>query len=85
VVSDSVPLVDPSARQPRVLAISPTAPIRREVVETPVSLKQQTTPEIPISQFARIRTLVKYGMTVPEVAQVYGVPVGEIERIIRKA
>jgi hypothetical protein len=81
VVSDS-PLVDPSAREPRVLA---TSPIRREVVETPVSLKQQKMTTIPVSQVARIRTLVKYGMTVPEVAQVYGVPAGEIKRIIRKA
>jgi hypothetical protein len=39
--------------------------------------------EIPQSQFARIRTLAKYGMTVLQVAQVYGVAVGEIERILR--
>jgi hypothetical protein len=85
VVSDSVPSVDASARQPRFLAIPPTAPVRREDAETPVSLKQQNMPTIPVSQFARIRTLVKYGMTVPEVAKVYGVPVGEIERTLRKA
>jgi len=42
-------------------------------------------PEIPASQFARIRTWVKYGMTVFQVAQVYGVTVEEIERILRKA
>jgi hypothetical protein len=33
----------------------------------------------------RIRTLVKYGMTVAQVAKVYGAGVGEIERILRKA
>jgi len=41
--------------------------------------------EIPPSQFARIRTLAKYGMTVAQVAQVYGVAVGEIERILDSA
>jgi hypothetical protein len=84
-VSDSVPLVDPSGRKPRVLAISPTVPIRREVVETPVSLQPQTMPTVPVPQFARIRTLVKYGMTVPQVAQVYRVAVEEIERILQSA
>jgi hypothetical protein len=29
--------------------------------------------------------LVKYGMTVAQVAEVYGVAVSEIERILRKA
>jgi len=42
-------------------------------------------PEIPVSQFARIRTWVKYGMTASQVAQVYKVTVEEIERILRKA
>jgi hypothetical protein len=36
-------------------------------------------------EFARIRALVKYGMTVPQVAEAYGVAVGEIARILRKA
>jgi hypothetical protein len=51
-------------------------------VERPVYLKQT---EIPVSQFDRIRTWVKYGMTAPQVAQVYGVAVEDIERIFRKA
>jgi hypothetical protein len=42
------------------------------------------TPEIPASQVARIRALVKYRMTARQVAEVYGVAVGEIERILRK-
>src|SRR6266436_2698160 len=57
-VSDSPP-ADQTARKPRVLAISPTAPIRHEEVEAPVSSQQPTAPEIPRSQFARIRALVK--------------------------
>ena len=61
------------------------APVRHEAVEAWGSSEQQTTPEIPESQLARIRALVKYGMTVPQVAEVYGVAVGEIARILRKA
>ena len=41
-------------------------------------------PKIPRSQFARIRTWVKYGMTAAQVAQVYGVAVADIEHILRK-
>jgi hypothetical protein len=41
--------------------------------------------EIPRSQFECIRTLVKYGMTVAQVAKVYGVAAGEIARILRQA
>jgi hypothetical protein len=70
---------------PRVLATSPPAPIRLEEVEAPVSSQPQTAPEIMRSQFARIRALVKYGMKPPQVAEVYGVGVGVIEDILRKA
>ena len=83
--SDSLPSADRSARKPRVLGISAVVPVRHEAVEASGSSEQQTTPEIPGSQFARIRALVKYGMTVPQVAEAYGVAVGEIARILRKA
>jgi hypothetical protein len=43
------------------------------------------TPEIPRSQFARVRAWAKYGMTASQAAEVYGVAVGEVERILRKA
>jgi hypothetical protein len=61
----------------------PTAPIRVEEVKAPVSPQHQTPPAIPRSQFGRIRTLVKYGMTVAQVAKVYGVAVGDVARILR--
>jgi hypothetical protein len=73
-----------SARKPRILAISPTVLSRGEAVETTVIRKPPPRPEIPASQFARIRTWVKYGMTAAEVAHVYEVAVEEIERILRK-
>jgi hypothetical protein len=77
---------DQSARKPRVLQIiSPAVPVRHEERETPAAREPQTMRKIPRSQFVRIRTLVKYGMTVAQVAEVYGVDAGEIARILRQA
>lgn len=73
---------DQSARKPRVLEIiRPPMPARHDQPQRPVVPPV----EIPRTQFARIRTLAKYGMTVGQVAEVYRVPVGEIERLLRKA
>jgi hypothetical protein len=80
-VSDSLP----PARKPRVLGIASPAPSPREAVEPPVSAELRTMPQISASQFARIRTWVKYGMTPAQVAEVYGVSVGDVERIVRNA
>ncbi len=66
------------------LGISPAAPVCHDKLPTPIAPEPQSTREIPPSQFARIRALAKYGMTVPQVAKVYGVPIGEIERVLRK-
>jgi hypothetical protein len=51
------PSIDQSARLQRVLEGSP--PPRREAIETPIEPEPQTTREIPRSQFARIRALVR--------------------------
>lgn len=37
---------------------------------------------IPPSQFGRVRALANYGMTQAQVAELYGVGVDEIERIV---
>jgi hypothetical protein len=50
-----------------------TAAIRRE------------TRGIPASQFGRVRALTRYGMTRAQVAELYGVTVDEIERIISRS
>ena len=84
-VSGSLPPGDPPARKPRVLGISQPAAARPEAVESPVSAEPRIMPEVPASQFARIRSWVKYGMTPAQVAKVYGVSAGDIERIIRNA
>ena len=67
------------------LGISSPVPVRLEEVKAPVAPESLTTREIPRSKFARIRGLVKYGMTVSQVAEVYGAAVGDIERIIQQA
>jgi hypothetical protein len=83
--SDTLPSVDQSARRPRVLkALSPT-PARPEEGKSLVESEQRITPAIPRSQFGRIRAWVKYGMTVAQVAGIYGVAVDVIERILRQA
>jgi hypothetical protein len=77
------PLAKRSARKPRVLSITPQpTPVRHDQPETPATPAPPAR-EIPRSQFARIRALVKYGMTIAQVAQVYSAAVGEIERILR--
>jgi hypothetical protein len=83
-VLDSLPAADP--RKPRVLATSPPAPAGLEVekAEPPVRPEEQVRPEIPVSKFAHIRALVKYGVTVSQVAEVHGVAVGEIEHVLRR-
>ena len=82
-VSNPLPSADQSARKPRILATSP--PLEVEEVGTPVNSEQQVRPEIPVSKFAHIGTLVKYGMTVSQVAEVYGVAVGAIQRVLGRA
>ena len=83
-VPDSVPPAEPSARKPRILSALPPAPVRREHGEAPAISEERMTTEIPRSQFARIRVWAEYGMTAAQVAAVYGVPVGAIERILRQ-
>jgi hypothetical protein len=83
-VSDSLPSVDQSTRQPRVLKVLSPALIRHEQGQAPVESQERITSEIPTSQFARIRAWVKYGMSVAQVAGVYGVAVDVIERILRQ-
>ena len=67
------------------LATSPTVPIRHQEVEVTVNSQRQTAPEIPRSQFARIRALAEYGLSPPQVAELYGVAIGAIQSILRKA
>lgn len=79
------------AREPRILSI-PVAgtaadePPAQAMRPTPEARRTATRPrgrEIPVAQYARIRTLVAYGMTEEQVAALEERPVAEIERIIK--
>jgi hypothetical protein len=61
-----------------VLGVSPVALVRHEEVKAQVGPDPQTAREIPLAQFARIRTWVKYGLSM-------GLPSATIERRLRKA
>jgi hypothetical protein len=72
-------------RKPRVLQIiSPILADRSDEPETPPVVSEPPAREISRAEFARIRAWAKYGMTAAQVAQVYGVAVADIERILRK-
>ena len=70
--------------KPRVLRALSPASVRHAEGVAQVSAERPT-PEIPKSQFARIRAWVKYGMTTAQVAAVYGVAVDAIARILNQA
>jgi len=80
-------------RQPRIFRIPPVVPMSSAKGEAPVEPKpmrrqrtvRRNTGAIPASQFGRVRALASYGMTQAQVAELYGVGVDEIERIIRQS
>ena len=76
---------EPKSRKPRVLPILASALICQEVADASVSPESPITPEIPIKKAAHLRTLVKYGMSISQIADLYGVPVETIRAMLRKA
>ena len=75
----------PTGRKPRVLQIIAGPTKSDEDVKAAVTSEPQPRPQIPRSQFSRIRSWVKYGMTVRQVAEHYGAEIDEIRRIIRSS
>lgn len=65
-------------------APAPTAPRASDPLAAGDALPQPAR-QIPADHAARIRTWLRYGMSIAEVATVYGVQVGEIERILQRA
>jgi hypothetical protein len=84
-VSEEEAPTGPPVRKPRVLAVLPPAPVRREPVAPPVRHAPRIARGVPRSEHARIRAWVEYGMTAAEVAEVCGTTIGEIEHILRKS
>ena len=67
-------------RKPRVLTI---AAVARDKPAVPTRAEPPREPVIPAADVARIRAGLKYGMTVSQVAEMYGVAAGDIERLLR--
>jgi hypothetical protein len=83
-VEDTAP--DQSPRKPRVLPVTFVAANRcRGTQSVDYSLEPATAPWFPPAHFARIRTWMRYGMTIAEVAAVYGLAVDELARTLRNA
>jgi hypothetical protein len=77
---------DQTIRKPRILSAVPAKPVPVEPVSTFLKVVSPSKRErIPTTHFARIRALLKYGMNISQVAELYGVPIGEIESMLKKA
>ena len=87
-----------SPRQPRVFRIAPVIPMATARDDAPTTrgraprprtergaTQRRATQRIPSSQFGRVRALADYGMTRQQVADLYGVGVDEVERILSYA
>jgi hypothetical protein len=89
-VQNGVPHEQEPRRQPRIFTAPPRLPPSSKV-EPPVAAQpvrqrtvaKQSTRTVPASQIGRVRTLATYGMTPVQVAELYGVTVGEIDRILK--
>jgi hypothetical protein len=87
------PAQDQPQRQPRIFRMPPVVPMRAEKGEAPTRPRptrrqrqsKRYTGTIPASQFGRVRALASYGMTQLQVAELYGVGVDEIERIVAQS
>ena len=77
-------------RQPRIFTVPPRLPPRPQV-EPPTAVEpvrrkavaQPATRTVPPSQVGRVRALATYGMTPLQVAELYGVTVADIDRILK--
>ena len=88
--NDPVSAEQPARRQPRIFTLPPRMPVGApaEASAEPKPMRQRAsgrrlTGSVPSSQIGRVRALTNYGMTPAQVAELYDVTLGEIERIIR--
>jgi hypothetical protein len=76
---------DHAARHPRVLSALTASPATDAMTETSATPQPEVPAAIPASEFTRIRAWVAYGLTVREVAEMYGVSIEDVQRILRQA
>ena len=72
-------------RKPRVLPVIRPPARRDDRGKAPITVDLETTSSIPKSDFARIRTWLTYGMTVRQVADLYGISADQLERTLQNA
>jgi hypothetical protein len=80
--AENLPPASPPAHKPRVLSASPLS-ISLENAEPAIRPEPPIRSSITQSQVARIRTWLKYGMTVRQVAELTGVDANEIECVLQ--
>ena len=79
------PSIDP-AHKPRILQSVAAEPSIANETHLPPDRETRTRAhQIPAVHLTRIRTWLKYGMTVRQAAKVCGVSVSEIERVLQQA
>jgi hypothetical protein len=82
----STPSGDQEARKPRILRALGVQGARVEKTHLPPTRETSGPAEqIPQRDLSRIRTWLKYGMTARQAANVRGVSVSEIERVLQRA
>ena len=74
-----------AVRKPRVLAVATAVPVQHDEPDAPISAHPPMKPVIPTAHVARIRACLKYGMTAAQLAEMYGVAAGEVERVLGPA
>jgi hypothetical protein len=89
-IDDSAPKEQQSRRQPRIFTVPPRLPLSpkpdHSVIAEPIRRRAATKrpgKAVPASQIGRVRALATYGMTPQQVAELYGVSVDEINRILK--
>ena len=75
---------EPAGRKPRVLKVSSAPSSPRQEQAAPVTPTPAVHP-IPKALLYRVRTWVKYGMTIAQAAELCGVGVDEIRHLLNTA
>jgi hypothetical protein len=59
-------------------------PDEHSIEDIQETITEQKMPEVPASEFGRVRALATYGMTIRQVAALYGVDAQSIKHIVSK-
>ena len=69
-------------RRPRVLTVQRPGSVSEPTIKSPSVLVETEVAPIPPSDVRQIKTWLKYGMTVQQVAKTYGVAIGVIRSLL---